>query len=288
MTNTARNTLVLASLLIVTGAITYAINNSRQSKLNEQKAKNKDLTHQIANIKSMMENREELERERNMQIALASQRSKAIIDVDTPTITYDYLLRILQWMDKDIIYDFAISGKGDNKEGTSGTFNEYVLSGKSNYLDFVDFTRNLEYQRALITIEDISLAGTANNDTIDFSVVFRTHYQQGGVPISELTAKKIEKYVAAYQLFKPRIHENIPDYDIDTRLTDIDNSTLIAITENKAFIRDNKGIIRIFSPGDRVLWGYLYQIDAKEGRAIFKVNKYGYEEDQVLTIIKEK
>jgi hypothetical protein len=289
MNNTARNTLVLASLLIVTGVVSYAISNGKQSKLNEQKAKNKELTQQIANIRNMMENREKLEQERELQIALASQRSKAIIDIDTPAITYDYLLRLLKWMDKDIIYDFALSGKADSKEASQGTYNEYVLSGKSNYLDFVDFTRNLEYQRTLITVEDISLASTAaSNDTIEFSMIFRTHYQPGGVPITELTAKKIDKYVTAYQLFRPRVYDKPLEYDYDTRLLDIDNSTLIAITGTKAFIRDSKGLIRILSPGDRVMWGYLYQVNSKEGKAIFRVNKYGYEEDQILTISKER
>jgi Tfp pilus assembly protein PilN len=96
MNNTARNTLVLASLLIVTGAVSYAISGRKHSKLNELKAKNKELTQQIANIRNMMENKEELEQERELQIALASQRSKAIIDIDTPAITYDYLLSLLR------------------------------------------------------------------------------------------------------------------------------------------------------------------------------------------------
>lgn len=48
MNNTARNTLVLASLLIVTGAVSYAISGRKHSKLNELKAKNKELTQQIA------------------------------------------------------------------------------------------------------------------------------------------------------------------------------------------------------------------------------------------------
>ena len=76
MNNTARNTLVLASLLIVTGVVSYAISNGKQSKLNEQKAKNKELTQQIANIRNMMENREKLEQEREQkrQAELAKQQ----------------------------------------------------------------------------------------------------------------------------------------------------------------------------------------------------------------------
>ena len=58
MNNTARNTLVLASLLIVTGAVSYAISGRKHSKLNELKTKNKELTQQIANIKNMMEYKE--------------------------------------------------------------------------------------------------------------------------------------------------------------------------------------------------------------------------------------
>ena len=157
-------------------------------------------------------------------------------------------------------------------------------------MDLVHFTRLLEYQRALLTIEDLTLSAesVAHSDTVSFSMIFRTHFEEDGVPAGQISYKSMTRGVSSYSLFRPKYTETMPEMEErDPRLVDIDTARLIAISEDRAFVRDNRGLIRILSLRDRVLWGYLHKIDHREGAAVFRVNKYGFEENQILYLSKE-
>jgi len=191
-------------------------------------------------------------------------------------------------MGKDMIYDFALADKGKSE----GNFNNYVISGRSSYMNVANFTRYLEHQRALITLEELSIGsdGVANSDTVSFSMVLRTHYAEGGLGLHELRPKAVKAELANYQLFRSRIWETVhfeEEEEEDPRLIDIDSSNLIGVAEGRIFLRDSQGVIRILNIRDRVKGGYLYSIDVREGRAVFRVDKYGLPESQILHLNKE-
>ncbi|MCB5251485.1 MAG: hypothetical protein LHW58_06980 [Candidatus Cloacimonetes bacterium] len=281
MTNSSRNTLVLASLLIVNCIGGFLMLNHSQKKLEVRQEENTNLKSQINSFRALVTNRDSLEAEYELQKFIASQQSKVILQKDDQVVTYDYLLKILNWMGKDIIYDFALSGQELEKN-----YNEYVISGRSDYMDLVHFTRMLEHQRALITVEDITLAGenVAHSDTISFSMILRTYYANEGVPANEVSYKPLARGVQEFQLFKSKIWEGLPMLEEkDYRLIDVELGNMVGISESRVFMRDARGIIRILSIGDEVLWGHLWKIDYREGMAIFKLNKYGFEENYILS-----
>ncbi|MDY0126755.1 MAG: hypothetical protein RBR69_01270 [Candidatus Cloacimonadaceae bacterium] len=281
MTNSSRNTLVLASLLIVNCIGGFLMLNHSQKKLEVRQEENTNLKSQINSFRALVTNRDSLEAEYELQKFIASQQSKEILQKDDQVVTYDYLLKILNWMGKDIIYDFALSGQELEKN-----YNEYVISGRSDYMDLVHFTRMLEHQRALITVEDITLAGenVAHSDTISFSMILRTYYANEGVPANEVSYKPLARGVQEFQLFKSKIWEGLPMLEEkDYRLIDVELGNMVGISESRVFMRDARGIIRILSIGDEVLWGHLWKIDYREGMAIFKLNKYGFEENYILS-----
>ncbi|MCB5271653.1 MAG: hypothetical protein LHW56_07390 [Candidatus Cloacimonetes bacterium] len=282
MTNSSRNTIVLASLFLLTAVGSFFILNRNQKKLDERQKENSKLQVQINNFSSLVANRDSLEAEHELQIFMATQQGKVILQQDNQIVTYDYLLKALNWLGKDIIYDFALSGGDEAK-----TYNEYVISGKSDYMDVVHFTRLLEYQRALITLEDISLAAEniAHSDTVSFSMILRTHYSDVGVPASSVSYKPMDRSVQEFPLFKAKVWENLPLLEEEeTRLIDVELCNMIGISESRVFLRDGRGIIRILIRGDKVLWGHLWKIDYRNGLAIFKLNKYGFEENYILSI----
>ena len=281
MTNSSRNTLVLASLLIVNCIGGFLMLNHSQKKLEVRQEENTNLKSQINSFRALVTNRDSLEAEYELQKFIASQQSKEILQKDDQVVTYDYLLKILNWMGKDIIYDFALSGQELEKN-----YNECVISGRSDYMDLVHFTRMLEHQRALITVEDITLAGenVAHSDTISFSMILRTYYANEGVPANEVSYKPLARGVQEFQLFKSKIWEGLPMLEEkDYRLIDVELGNMVGISESRVFMRDARGIIRILSIGDEVLWGHLWKIDYREGMAIFKLNKYGFEENYILS-----
>jgi len=266
-------------------SLTLAMWRNMNKKVDTVKAENKKTLSDINVLHRQISNIDSLIAEYEYRKALELQQSKVVLAQDSPTITYQYLLRLLGWMGRDIVFDFASSDKG--KKQTS--WNEYVISGRSNFYDVLHLTRNIEHQRALITIEELSInaEGVANSDTVSYSMVIRTHYNEGGVEVSQLTPRKITKTTTFYQLFKPRVWDTPIFPDEDPTLVNLDNCTLIGISESRIFLRDKGGVIHILAAKDKVLGGYLYSIDLRNNKAVFKVDKYGIPENQVLNLTKE-
>lgn len=287
MTNTRRNTLVLTALLVLLGGTGFLVFRSLNKTAQELLAANKESSKKIAVLEKQISNIDSLKMEYEIRKAMVAEQSKVVLSIDTPTLTYQYLLRMLSWMKRNVIFDFALSDKGTKET----SWNEYVLSGKANFRDLLELTKNVEHQRAVLTIEDFAVGsdGVANSDTVSFSLIVRTHFDESGIVSDELKQKKVPPTTNFYQLFKSRIYETVPqDLDVDPRLTRIDQATLIGIADNRIFLRDNQGVIKILALRDRVAYGYLYGIDAKQGKATFIIDKYGIPEEQSMFIINTK
>ncbi len=283
MTNTTRNTVVLIALLIVLGGVSISVYRKLHKESLALTEENTKTSKKIAVLETQISNIDSLKMEYEIRKAMVAEQSKVILANDNPTITYQYLLRLLSWMKRSTIFNFAMSDKG--KKDT--TWNEYVISGRSNYRDVVELTKNIEHQRAVLTIEEMAIGSdnVANSDSVSYSIVFRTHFNDGGAEIESLKPKKMPTGNIFYQLFRSRVNPTPTlDEDIDPTLVRIDQATLIGIADNRIFLRDNQGIIRILALRDKVAYGYLYSMDAKNGKAVFKIDKYGIPEEQTLYI----
>ncbi|MCK9309416.1 MAG: hypothetical protein PHH43_05750 [Candidatus Cloacimonetes bacterium] len=281
MTNTTRNTIVLATLLFILGGISISTYQNLHKKATILIEANDKSSKKIEVLMSQISNIDSLKMEYEIRKAMITEQSKVILVNDSPTITYQYLLRMLSWMKKNTVFDFAMSDK--DKEGTS--WNQYIISGRSNYQDIVDLTRNIEYQRALLTIEEIAIGAdnVAHSDTVSFSIVFRTHFNSGGVDADGINPKKMPSGNSSYQLFSSRVYDTaMQDDNLDRGLVSIDMATLVGIANNRIFLRDSQGIIRILAPGDKVAYGFLYNVDVKNSKAVFVIDKYGIPEEQTL------
>lgn len=278
MTNTRRNTIVLAALLVLLGGSGFGIFRNLDKKATELKTENQKTSKKIAILERQISNIDSLKMEYEIRKAMVAEQSKVILAADNPTITYRYLLKMLSWMKRNIIFDFALSDKGQKET----SWNEYILSGRGNYRDVVELTKNLEHQRAVLTIEDLAIGsdGIANSDSVSFSLVMRTHFNDSGIDAEELKVKTMPSTKSFYQLFKSRIYENATaESEVDPRLVRIDQANLIGIADNRIFLRDVQGVIKILSVKDKVAYGYLYAIDAVKGKATFMIDKFGIPEE---------
>ncbi len=168
-----------------------------------------------------------------------------------------------------------------------------VDSGLAHVTDLGDAGSDREEaQTSVIKSSELSLGsdGVANSDTVSFSMVLNTHYHSSGLDWQDIRLAQINADLSPYQLFRSLVWDSA-QYDEheeqDPNLVNIDSSILIGIGNKQIFLRDNQGIIRILNLRDKVLGGYLYSIDQRDNKAVFKVDKYGLEENQVLYLTKE-
>lgn len=280
MTNTQRNTTVIGIILVLLVGVGYFI-TYRLKKQDEQiKGKNTELKTEIAKLDKMLAQKAKIEQEyADLQIMIA-QQTKLLAQNDNPAITYNYLLQLLKWMKRNINFDFSLS----SKKAEDASWNEYIVQGSSNFLDVANFIKQIEHQRPVLVIDEVTIAENAGvvSDTVQFSLVFKTHYAPTGSSMETVKEKDVPRYSSSFVSFRPRIYENPPETDIDPSLVQIDKALIVGITPTRAFIRDDRGIIHILSIGDRVAYGYLYSIDAKQEKIVFRINQYGSTEDKTL------
>jgi hypothetical protein len=287
MTNTTRNTLVLATLLFVLAGSAYSFYRNLHKKALQLSEGNKSMQKKISVLERQISNIDSLKLEYEIRKAIVSEQSKVILSEDSPTNTYQYLLKLLTWMKRNTVFDFAMSDKGQKET----SWNQYIISGRSCYRDVLELTKNIEHQRAVLTIEELAISSdnVANSDTVSFSLVFRTHFNEGGASIETLQPKKMPAGKTFYSLFKARIYDTPATEDeIDPSLLRTEQATLIGIADNRIFLRDDQGVIRILTLRDKVAYGYLYSIDPKKEKAVFKLNKYGITEEQTLFITRTR
>lgn len=286
MTNTQRNSLALSILLLILLSIGLPSSRSYHRKTGDLVRLNKEMSRKIAALDFQLSMIDSLRYQYELQQELLAQQSKIIIDKDTPSITYRYLLKVLNWMGKPIPFDFALS-EGKKKDTT---YNEYVISGRTGYSDLVSFVHNIEHQRSVITVEELTIGADtiANSDSVSFSMIFRTHYKAGGTDPEEITKKKVPSVYTGYNSFKTRIYDSRIIREYDPALLDVNSATLIAITSGRIFIRDDQKVIRILTVGDKVRDGYLYSIDVNNGKAIFKLDQYGVMENHTVFLSSSK
>jgi hypothetical protein len=286
MSNSTRNTIVLGIILLLITSFWLYQFISMTRKTAQIIEHNRITAASVDSLRQELSVIDSLKAEYILQEALMNQQSKIIIGEDSPTITYSYLLNILDWAKLNLRYDFAAA----DTTNTIEKYTEYILSGRSKYTNLLHMANQLEKQRTVITIEDLAIASesAAQADTVTFSMVLHTHYREGGPAMTDLSMRPLQPPYTGYALFRPRISEEILPFDIDPSLISVEDVKLIGMSRGMAFFRDTQGIIHILSKGSRVAYGYLYRIDESAGKVIFRLNKFGLEEDFVVTINKNQ
>ncbi|MGC9362523.1 MAG: hypothetical protein ACP5F3_06310, partial [Candidatus Syntrophosphaera sp.] len=236
----------------------------------------------IDSLKAELSVIDSLRQEYELLEALMHQQSKLVLGEDTTAVTYGYLLDLLSWTGMNINYNFAAT----DAQGNGAQYHEYVINGETAYRNLLHLANQIEKQRVVMTVEDLSVASqsAAKEDTITFSMMLHTHFRPGGPEIEDIEMKGVDAPYLGYQLFRPRVYEEVVPPEVDPSLLDIEDSTLLGMARGMAFFRDSDGIIRILSKGSRVAWGYLYKMDEEAGKVIFRLDKYGLEEEYTILI----
>jgi hypothetical protein len=282
MSNSTRNTLVLAIILILVSIFVIFQFTSQLRKTIDLEKHNEQAQASIDSLNFQLSKIDSLRQEYLLQEALMDQQSKIVLGSDTPSVTFGYLLGVMNWMGVNVNFDFAVA----DSQKTSANYHDYIISGKSPYANLLNLASQIEKQRLVMTIEDFSIGseGAAKADTVSFSMVLRTHLLQDGPDISEIGMLALDRPFTGYPLFMPRVSEEPLPWDVDPDLLNVEEARLIGISRGMAFFRDTQGIIRILSKGSRVAWGYLYQVDEAAGKVVFRLDKYGLAEDYILQI----
>lgn len=285
MPYTIRNTIILFGLLIIVILGTILVNAKSVKRFEELEKSNKEYSETIERLTSTypdLENEEKvIESLENMKKKVL-ESSKIILKEDNPTLTYQYLIDICDNFCPDVIFDFNVSKSG---EDIDFSFNTYSISGKVNIESLHFFIFQIEYQAPLYIIESITLAeeSVAKADTVKFTIDLSAYYNESGNYIKDIPLRSFKFTNLRYNPFYSRIHPPILD-SYELQFINIHTSTMIGLTPYKVFLRDEDGKINTLTPGDKVAYGYLDHINWYKQAAVFKINRIGISEEEIIYI----
>ncbi len=283
-----RNTIVLSLLLLLVIGGSYWGNRKSSVVLNKAQAVYDDLRETVDGLKRAnpdLVNEEMIISALERMEAMARENVKIILKEDNPTITYKYLVDIVDRYCPGVVFNFLADKSGQQD---MIRYNSYKIDGTSSFSDFYKLIDHLENESPLLTIESISLREQfdAISDTIQFHLSFKSYFEGHGIPYEEVSMKNLKHLYFRYNPFQTRIHDPLGYSDMDEYLI-LEKAVLIGLTPEKIFMRDHHGKLRILLPGDEIAFGNLTSINWEEQYAVFTINKTGVNEKKIIYIDKE-
>ncbi len=253
------------------------------------KKNNKALTEEKTKLESeLQETHGEIMKKPELEAQLdrireeVSLNNKVMLKEDTSTKTLEYLFYLADKYGDYMHFDFGLSESGADKDDPTIRYNKYVLTGKAFTNQIFSFIDQLERQPPFYAVDGIALEALPPDQKgkVDFSVELTAYFTDNGTPLNRIELFTGKSRQLAYNPFYPRIHSPVISDDEEfMQLFDLDNGTVVALSPERVFLRNNSsGIIQIFNIGDRVRYGYLESIDWANQQAVFRLNRYGVAE----------
>lgn len=170
--------------------------------------------------------------------------------------------------------DFSFSFNDSTAQGQYGII-RMNISGSGYYRYFTNFIRQIEFSQPLNKISQVNITpinAVEDYGKVNYSFVLESYYDRvnvlepGSFDISENT------YASLYNPFFPLIRNVEPNTE---DLINIEQSSLLALSSEKAFILDQNGVMQQLKVGDKVYLGNLRTVNLNEGTAKFELNKGG-------------
>jgi len=283
-----RNTIVLALLLLLVIGGSYWGNRKSSVVLNKAQATFDDLRETVDGLKRAnpdLINEEMIISALERMEERARENVKIILKDDNPTITYKYLVDVIDRYCPELVFNF-LADKSGQQDMIS--YNSYKIDGSSSFSDFYKFIDHLENESPLLTIESISLKEQfdAISDTVQFHLSFKSYFEGNGIPYEEVSMKNLKHLYFRYNPFQTRIHSPLGYSDLEEEVI-LEKAILIGLTPEKIFMRDHHGELRILFPGDKIAFGNLISINWEEQYAAFTINKTGVNEKKIIYTDKE-
>lgn len=313
-----RNSLILLSLLLVIIIVTIASSSQYKKKIEllEKKYKEKTLTYNNLEHVSTGDYRvEQLEIDlKRMQFI--NSNSKQFISDENPTTTFEYLSNITASYCPDVNFNFEVAKSDTTTQLLSNT---YIISGKAELSSFYTFLSQIEHQfplyaidKLLITEENVtntvapttSITNQTNMDQVietlpmpgeektflnpvNFSFDLLGYSDETGSKLTEIALRNLPYFRLPTNPFQTKVHTpNNTDQNNEATLPNIYQSTIISITRDRLFMKDNSGKLHVMVLGSRVASGYLASINWQNQSATFILNVIGIPVKKIMYLSK--
>ena len=289
MNNAFRITLIVFVLSILVFVSGTFYKNQNQKKITSITQQITDLDKKIQKIDEEFAQGMELKKELARVKEQVDKFDKSILKYDSPPITYQYLLNILDLMKDDLNFNFNYSGQ---KQDAGAIINSYLIKGSASLNDVYQLVSHLEKQKTIYYIYNLAITAPelTANDTISYSFMIDSISENAVPQKVNMELKKIDTNRKVGRLFTCGLLEDklaaqraIKERNLG--LLNLSNLSLIAVRGDESIFRDSQGILQVLVSGDLVKDGILTEIDQENGIVKFSIDLgNGKKEERVYNI----
>jgi hypothetical protein len=285
-----KNTLALFGILVLLLVIGFSFIFLIQRPSIKKKTVN------LKNLKSHEYNTDVLNREladkvkqANRLDSILAARKFNIPKNISPLRFYEFMNKINGQLSADSKLDIEYI---ERKVDKNFFYYEYKMTGYGDFNDVYQIIYAIEESKELKKILNISLSNYILSTETSEPEFLVNYVINVGVYFSDndrfASAEYVENNLRAphvYDVFYPLVRTQIPP-NVEG-LLDVQGARLLAIVPDGVFLSDLKGESYLLMEGDKVYLGYLTQIDRKNNKARFVLNKGGIVESVEIPLEKE-
>jgi hypothetical protein len=286
-----RNSLTILAFLLLLSGVGFFWYRSEASEMARVSEKNKSLSNQLRGALEIADALTKVTKERDGLFRKWEKAPKKILNTEEPAFSLSYINWLIRMNNLDLDFDFYLNEKKTRKEYTAFS---YTLNGEGDYRNICALVWHMTNNSLLYRIKNVTLKrNDENRERVNFVILFEGYSVNKDWEISsEMTmasqpfdwatqfgydafvspvpferkpepkAEAAPRPVAATPVRPPKLQE-------PAGLFDTDGATLLAITNEKAYLRAKDGKVVPLKIGDQVRRGKLTRVDPRNNQVEF-------------------
>lgn len=279
-----RNTLTATIIFILFTSVGYWLYYSKSQELKKVREQQEELNMRLRGSLEIAETLQHVKAEHDSLQTRWLSAPKKLLNTEEPAFSLSYINWLINVNNLQLDFDFYL-----NKKVNQGVYTafSYTLNGEGSYRDITSLIWYITKNPLLYQIRSVTLKRTDKNpNLLHFIIMFEgysMHEDWGtrnelSMPASRLSWLAEFNYNAFAEQM-PIIHRPAPRKIVakpskpiePPGLIDIEKATLLAITNNQAYIKARDGKLKILKVGDLVRRGRLARIDQTMNQVEFEL-----------------
>jgi hypothetical protein len=279
-----RNSLTILAILLVLSGVGFFWYRSEAKELKRVSDQNKELTIQLRGSLEIAETLAKVTFERDSLQKCWEKSPKKILNTEEPAFSLSYINWLIRTHNLALDFDFYLNDKKTNREYTVFS---YTLNGEGDYRNICALVWHMTQNPLLYRIKNVTLKRSENDlKLVSFVILFEGYsmnkeWEVGSeVAMSPLSFNWEAEFgrdafaslmpIERKPEPKPVVAAPPPKPQEPPGLFEVEGATLLAITNDKAYLRAKDGKVAALKVGDPVRRrGRLSRLDPQRNQVEF-------------------
>jgi len=286
-----RNSLTILVFLVLLSSVGFFWYRSNASELGTVSEKNKGLNNQLRGAMEIADALTKVTDERNALFTNWEKSPKKILNTEEPAFSLSYVNWLIRMNNLDLEFDFYLNEKKSRNEYTVFS---YTLNGEGDYRNICALVWHMTSNSLLYRLKNVTLKRNAENpERVNFVILFEGYSMNKDWEISSEMALATQPFDWATQFGHDAFRSPVPferkaEPKAETAprpavaapvappkrqeppgLFNTEGATLLAITNEKAYLRAKDGKVVPLKVGDQVRRGRLTRVDPRNNQVEF-------------------